>query len=77
MRNGIKDVEYELASVGCRVDWFLKADQLDLSDLEVIDGFQKLFERADQAIEAEDSERINNCLLDDLPSVRRQAIWDS
>lgn len=42
MRNGPEDMEYEFASGGCRVDPLLEADQIDLSGLEVIDGFQKL-----------------------------------
>ncbi len=44
MRNGSEDVEYEFASGGCRVDPLLEADQVDLSGLEVINGFQKLLE---------------------------------
>ena len=58
MRNGSEDVEYEFASGGCRVDPLLKADQVDLSGLEVIDGLQKFLERPAQAIEADDGERI-------------------
>ena len=58
MSNGPEDVKYEFASGGCRVDPFFEADQVDLSCLEVIDGFQKLFERTAQAIEADDSESI-------------------
>ena len=58
MRDGPEDVEYEFASGGCCVDPLLKADQIDLPGLEVIDGFQKFLERPAQAIETDDSERI-------------------
>jgi len=58
MRNGSEDVEYEFARGGCRVYPLLETDQVDLSGLEVIDGFQKFLQRAAQAIEADDSERI-------------------
>ena len=34
----------ELSGGGCRVDPLLEADQVDLSGLEVIDGFEKLLE---------------------------------
>ena len=44
MSNGPEDMEHEFTGRGCRVDPLLKADQIDLSGLEVIDGFQKLFE---------------------------------
>ena len=64
MRNGPEDMEHELTGRGCRVDPFLEADQIDLSGLEVIDGFQKFLERTAQAIEADDSERIvGSCLI--------------
>lgn len=58
MRNGSEDVEYEFASGGCGVDPLLKADQIDLSGFEVIDGFQKFLERAPQAVETDNGERI-------------------
>ena len=56
MRDGSEDVEYEFASGRCRVDPLLKADQVDLSGLEIIDGFQQLLERAPQSIKADNGE---------------------
>ena len=45
MRNGPEDMEHELSGGGSRIDPLLEADQVDPSGLEVIDSFQKLFER--------------------------------
>ena len=42
--DGPEHVEYEFASGGSRIDPLLEADQVDLSGLEVINGFQKLLE---------------------------------
>ena len=53
MRDGPEDVEHELSSGGCCVDPLLEADQVDLSGLKVIDGFQQLLERAAQSIKAD------------------------
>ena len=39
MSDGPEDMEDELSGGGCRVDPLLEADQVDLSGLEVIDGF--------------------------------------
>ena len=58
MRNGLEDMEYEFAGSGCRVDPLPKADQIDLSVLEVIDGLQKFFKRPAQAIETDDGEGV-------------------
>ena len=58
MRDGPEHVEYEFASGRCRVDPLLKADQVDLSGLEIIDGFQQLLERAPQTIKADNGECV-------------------
>jgi len=58
MRNGPEDMKYELpGGRGC-VNPFLEADQIDLSSLEAVDGFQKFLERAPQAIESDDGEGV-------------------
>ena len=45
MRNGPEDMKYELpGGRGC-VNPFLEADQIYLSGLEAVDGFQKFLER--------------------------------
>lgn len=44
MRNGPEDMEHELSGGGSRIDPLFEADQVDLSGLEVINGFQKFLE---------------------------------
>jgi hypothetical protein len=57
-RNGHEDMECEFSSGGCRVDPPLKADKIDLSGFEAVDGFQEFLEQAPQAIKADDGEGI-------------------
>lgn len=58
MRDGSEDMEHQLSCSGGRIDLLLEADQIDLFGLQVIDGFEKFFERPAQTIEPNDCERV-------------------
>ena len=58
VRDGPEHMEYEFASGGGCVNPLLKADQVDLSGFEVVDGFEQFLEGAPQTIEPNNGEGI-------------------
>ena len=50
LRNGSKDMEHQLVRSGDCIDALLQTDQVDLSAIEVLAGFQQFLERSSKSI---------------------------
>ena len=71
MRDGAEDVEYELAGGRGGIEALLEADQVDAAGLEAVDDFEKLSERASQAVEPGDAQAVaRSSVLDEFGKTR-------
>ena len=59
LRNGSKDMEHQFACGGGCIEPLLQADQIDLPDFEVLDGFQQFLERSSKSIKSNDSKCVS------------------
>ena len=67
VRDGIEDVEHELAGGRGGIETLLEADQVDAAVLEAVDRFEQLLERASQAVEPGDAQAVTGSgVVDEL-----------